>query len=246
MSLVLESLTVGRGRPVLEGIDATVDVGQRVALLGANGAGKSTLLRVLAGLDAPLAGRVLLDGAPLPVGRARAGRLGVLLQSEPAPVMPVGHVVGLGLMRDGPAPPDRVADALREVDLLAHADRALDRLSGGEQRRAALARTWIARPRVLLLDEPTAHLDPGQAAAFHARLATLPATIVLATHDLALAASCDRVWLLAGGRLLADGSPDTVLTPAILAEALAIDVVRIADPDGGPPLFRVRGPRRVA
>ncbi len=107
--------------------------------------------------------------------------------------------------------------------------------------RAMLSRALVAGPRLLLLDEPTNHLDPARQAALLTWLERLHGTtaVVLATHDLALAAICDRVALFGGGRLARLGSARDVLSPENLARSLGVTVRRLDDPDGGPPLFRV-------
>jgi iron complex transport system ATP-binding protein len=257
---VLEArgLAVGRGgRAVLRDIALAVHPGERLALVGGNGCGKSTLLRALAGLAPPLAGQLRWAGGPLPRGTARVRTVGVLLQSESPPAFTVRALVTLGLALDGPPAPD----ALRQVDatlawagLADRAERRCGTLSGGEWQRALLARAAVAQPRLLLLDEPTNHLDPAGQAALLARLDTLrgdtlrgdtlygkPA-VILATHDLAVAARCHRVALLAAGRLSAVGTPAAVLTPERLAMALGVQISRFDDPAGGPPLLRVEVP----
>jgi len=240
-------LAVGRGeRRILEGIDLTIAAGEHVALVGPNGAGKTTLLRALAGLDRPMAGEIRWNGAPLPVGSARVSKVGVLFQGEAAAPFGVREMVALGLGLDGPPSlPQlaRVDAALDRLDLVALAVRACSRLSGGEWQRAAVARALVAEPALLLLDEPTNHLDPARRAALLELLARLRGNVavVLATHDLDCAAACDRVALLANGRVAALGPPASVLTPDHLAASLGVRVRRLDDPQGGPPFLRVEG-----
>jgi iron complex transport system ATP-binding protein len=240
-----EGLSLGRGRELtLEDVSLAIARGERIALLGENGSGKTTLLRALAGLDAPRAGTIRWQGGALPSGSARVRCLGVLFQSEQPSRFTVREFVTLGLALD--APPG--ADAVREVQaaiawaqLPLLAERMCDALSGGEAQRAMLARATVAGPRLLLLDEPTNHLDPARQAALLGWLDRLrpEVAVVLATHDLSLAATCDRVALLHGRRIAVLGPPAQVLTPEVLARGMGVRVRRIDDPEGGPMLLRV-------
>jgi iron complex transport system ATP-binding protein len=177
----------------------------------------------------------------------------VLFQGEVTSRFTVRELVTLGLGLDGP--PSRAAQrevdrALALAELTRLADRPCHALSGGEAQRALLARALVAAPRLVLLDEPTNHLDPAGRAMVEALIDRLcgrscgpPSTAaVIATHELDLAATCDRVALLHAGRIAALGAPDAVLTPARLAAALGVSVRRLDDPQGGPPLFRVVAP----
>jgi iron complex transport system ATP-binding protein len=244
---VLEAidLVVGRGeRPVVSGVHLAVQEGERLALVGENGSGKTTLLRALAGLDPPLGGAVRWCGGALLRGAARVRTLSVLFQGELPSRFSVRELVTLGLGLDGPPPAAqraRVEEVLAWAELAPLADRGCHSLSGGEAQRAVLARALVAGPRLLLLDEPTNHLDPGRQAALLGWLDRLrdSVAIVLATHDLGLAASCDRVALLNDGRVAALGSPAQVLTAENLFATMRVRVRRLDDPDGGPPLLRV-------
>ena len=241
-------LAVGRGQTaVLQGIDLELAAGERLALVGPNGSGKTTLLRALAGLDRPLAGTISWQGAPLPPSAERVRHLGVVFQSEsPAPYT-VSELVTLGLGLDGPPSSQQSAvvdKALDRMDLASLGHRRCSTISGGEWQRATVARALVAGPRLLLLDEPTSHLDPARRAELLQLLERLrgQVAVVLATHDLECAAGCDRVALLARGRLTALGPPATVMTPGRLASALGVRIRRLDDPGGGPPFLRVEGP----
>jgi len=249
MTSVVEAidLAVGRGKEaVLSAVNLAVEAGERLALVGANGAGKSTLLRALAGLDPALHGTIRWAGGPLPKGRARVRMLGVLFQTETPSRFSVRELVTLGLGLDGPASSAdkaRVDEVLERAELTSLAARSCASLSGGEAQRAVLSRALVANPRLLLLDEPTNHLDPAHQAMLLSSFERLrgQTAFVLATHDLALAATCDRVALLDRGRLSVLGNARDVLTPENLARTLGVGVRRLEDPSGGPPFFRVVG-----
>ncbi len=247
MTAVLETsgLCVGwEKQPILKGINLSVAAGERLALLGENGSGKTTLLRVLAGLMDPLAGTIRWNGGPIARGSERVRMLGVLMQNESASRFTVRELVTLGLSLDEPMNADttRTVDSALiwgELDRLA--SRRCTTLSGGESQRAMLTRSLVAGPKLLLLDEPTNHLDPARQASLLARLEQLRGdiSIILATHDLTLAASCDRVALIHAGGIDSIGTPDEILTPIHLARTMGVHVHRLDDPEGGPPFIRV-------
>lgn len=234
------------GRPVLDAIDLELRAGALVALVGRNGAGKTTLLRIAAGLVPPGRGTVELEGRAL-ASRARreiARSVAYLPQSETGAEveLTVREVVALGRLAHGsPFSPlsavdraavDRAIDdaGLRDLDA-----RPLSALSAGERQRALLARAFAHESRLLLLDEPTASLDPARALelvqAVRARVGTTGAALV-AMHDLFLVArTADRVLVLDGGGIVADGPPDAVLDEATLERAFGLRA-RLAREDG--------------
>jgi iron complex transport system ATP-binding protein len=224
-----------RASPVaLEGASFAADAGDLVMVLGPNGAGKSTLLRVLAGTLVPSAGEVRVGGrlAREMTRREVAKEVAFVAQSEEVRfAFSVRDVVMMGRaphqdgwMRPTPHDAEAVERALAQCDLEALATRSVDQLSGGEQKRVALARAFAQKPRVMLLDEPTAFLDVRHQVALFSLLREATRvdrmTAVVVTHDLSLAAAyASRVLLMKGARLMADGSVDDVLTEARLAEA---------------------------
>ena len=200
------------GRVLVDDFDCEIRAGEMLALLGGNGSGKSLLLRTMAGLRAPTSGRVTLDCADIQAVPRRdvARRLGFLPQDPEAPpqggvaeTVLLGRFAHLGFW-ERPAADDlaRVAKALAEVGLTALADRELGSLSGGEQRRAAIARLLVQAPSVFLLDEPTNHLDPAQQISVLRAMRELTgvgAAVVVSLHEPNLALRfADRVALLSG------------------------------------------------
>ena len=201
-------------RPLFDGVSLTVARGELVAIVGESGSGKSTLLNLIAGLDTPDRGRVLVDGADLARldddarTRLRRERLGFVFQAfHVLPYLTVGQNVALPLALAGIGDTGtRVHAALAAVGL---ADRAHSRpreLSGGELQRVAIARALVHEPAVVLADEPTGNLDPRTAGGvFEALLKLVRAeglAALIATHNFDLAAKMDRALELRDGRLV--------------------------------------------
>jgi len=236
--LSAQGLTVRRGgRTIVDNVSMTVESGQFVALLGPNGAGKSTLLTRLAGLDAPDAGQVMLDGQALSaIGlRALAGRRAFLPQAPRAewPVS-VERLVALGLTPHLPAfgrlPSDmaaRVTLMLAQADLADRRDQPATTLSSGELARAMLARAMVGDPDVLLVDEPLAGLDPRHALDGIARLRGLAdggKLVIASLHDLVLAARyASHVAVLREGQLVAFGETSATLTAPLLRATFGVE-----------------------
>jgi iron complex transport system ATP-binding protein len=233
---------------VLAGADLDVAAGEMVGLVGRNGAGKSTLLRVACGLLAPDAGSVLLDGRPLGgLERRERARTVALVPQEthfPFPfsvseIVLMGRTPHLGWLgferRTDLAAAQRAMTQLGIDELAA---RSVLSLSGGERQLAVVARALAQEPNLLLLDEPTAFLDLRHRLQVLGRVRTLAAaggSALVVSHDLTGAArACDRLALLAGGRVLAAGPPAEVLTPTLLREAFGIEADVLETPDGDP------------
>lgn len=240
MILRAEGVHVRLGhRPVLRGVDLAAGAGEMVAVLGPNGSGKSTLVRALAGLVRPEAGRVVLAGRPIGelARREVARRLALVPQF---PVCDLGfsaletvlmgrapHGTGLGLA--GARDLALARAAMRALDVGHLEARATGTLSGGERQRVVLARALAQEPDVLLLDEPTAHLDLRHQveclALVRARCRARGMAAVFVVHEPGLAGSYgDRVVLLAEGRVRAAGPPRAVVAPALLAEVYGVGV----------------------
>ncbi len=198
---------------VLQGVDLDVAAGASLAVVGPSGSGKSSLLAIIAGLERPTAGRVVVGGVEVSAldenRRAdwRRRELGILFQSfHLIPTLTALENVAVPLELAG----DRAADAhaeaaLARVGLEHRLHHRPAQLSGGEQQRVALARALVGRPRLILADEPTGNLDGETARAVTELLFDLPkahgATLFLITHDPSLAARCDRQVAMAGGRM---------------------------------------------
>lgn len=246
--LSVESVTLGyAGRPVLEGISASVRPGEVVILIGPNGAGKSTLIRAASGVLRPLAGRVLVDDQDVHTLRPneRAKRIAVVPQAASLPdsftahfTVLLGRTCHVGWMaKERPEDQAAATSAMRRTATETLASRRLGELSGGERQLVIVARALAQAPRYLLLDEPTAHLDLRHEASILRLMKDLARDgigVLAALHDLNLAArSADRIVLLAGGRVMASGAPEDVLTEENLSEAYATPVRVFHDPVGG-------------
>jgi iron complex transport system ATP-binding protein len=255
--LSLSGVTAKLGtRQVLSGADLDVEPGEIVGLLGRNGAGKSTLLRIACGLLAADLGTVQLDGRPLAQFRRRARARAVALVPQEthfpfpfsvAEVVLMGRAPHLGWLGFEGRRDFAVAHtAMTQLGIDALAARSVLSLSGGERQLAVVARALAQQPRLLLLDEPTAFLDLRHRLQVLGRVRELVAagaSALVVSHDLAVAArACDRIALLAEGRILAVGTPSEVLTPALLRAGFGIEADVLPAPDG----FPVVVPRALA
>ena len=199
---------------LLDSINFSISAGTSVAILGASGSGKTTLLGLLAGLDVPTSGSVLIDGTDLGSldedGRAllRAGLVGFVFQSfQLLNGLTALENVMMPLELSGESQPRQVAGSLLErVGLGKRLTHYPNQLSGGEQQRCAIARAFAARPKLLFADEPTGNLDQNTGRRIIELLFELNreqgTTLIMATHDEQLAAHCDRRLVLDGGKLI--------------------------------------------
>ncbi|RPI47338.1 MAG: ABC transporter ATP-binding protein [Betaproteobacteria bacterium] len=214
VGLVKQVISDGRALNIVDDVSLSVFPGESVAIVGVSGSGKSTLLGLLAGLDTPTSGKVVLDGQELSTltedGRAavRARVLGFVFQSfQLLPALTAIENVMLPLELAGAPDARRTANALLDrVGLGQRLTHYPKQLSGGEQQRVAIARAFATGPKLLLADEPTGNLD----AATGARIVELMfelnrergATLLLVTHDESISSRCQRTLRLAAGRLL--------------------------------------------
>jgi iron complex transport system ATP-binding protein len=241
--------------PALEHVDLRVERGQIAILLGANGSGKSTLLRVAAGLLETSAGNVHILGRDIRAyDRRELARVVAIVPQTSAVALGfrVGEVVGMGRaphqsgwMRERNQDRALVEGALVRCDLTRLADRRVEELSGGEQRRVALARALAQEPSVLLLDEPGAFMDVRHRLDLHDLLDEIASAeklaCVVAMHELDAAAHlATHVLLLREGRVVAAGSPDEVMTAPRLGQTFDVEVeVSVHAPSGQRQFFVV-------
>ena len=223
------------GADVLAGLDLTVGHRERVAVLGPNGAGKTTLMLHLNGL---LRGGGELEVAGLPVERdtlpALRARVGLVFQDPDDQLFmtTVAEDVGFGPRNLGfDAVEQRTAAALRAVRMEHAAERAPHQLSMGERRRVAIAGVLAMDPQLLVLDEPSANLDPRARRELLDLLAALDRTLLVVTHDLPFAAElCERAVILSRGRIVADGSCSALLEDTALLAAHDLELPAGFDP----------------
>lgn len=236
----LRRLTIARrNRVLLRDIEATFEGGETIGILGANGVGKTSLLLALAGVLAPVTGSIEIDGTALTLfdARRRAQNIALVEGTEPVlGALSVAEAVAGGRFahhhwwdwQATPADRDAVDDALERVDLRALRDREIGTLSAGERQRVWIAVAIAQRAGIVLLDEPTSHLDLRYAIEtlelMHA-LARTGAIVIAVLHALEEAAAfCDRIMLLGDEGVLAHGPPHIALTSATLARAYGVRI----------------------
>ncbi len=236
---------------VLKGVDLTIEQGEFVGIIGPNGAGKSTLLRILTGVLEPTAGKVQLLGRPVSAydARDRARHMAVVPENPNVPfAFTVEELVLMGRtpytsLLGGNDEHDAATArrAMVSTDTLHLASRPISNLSAGERQRTFLAQGLAQEPDVLVLDEPTVHLDLRQRMALFELLSCLNRdggiTVVTVLHDINIASQyCTRLALVDAGRIVAEGAPDEVLTRDILRDSFGVRVQVRADPATGRPV----------
>jgi iron complex transport system ATP-binding protein len=251
--LEIERLSVAYAdRMVLKDISLFLDPGSVLVVIGPNGAGKTTLIRALSGVIPIQSGKVAVDGIEL-VGMSeteRAKKIAVVPQARNLPpaftsweTVLIGrtpHINWFG--QTSPEDENIVCKSMELTDTLDLADRRVGELSGGEQQRLLLARALAQQASILLLDEPVTHLDLHYQISILDQIRSLAKNgglgVLAVLHDLNMAARfADKAALLVNGEIRAAGSPEEVLTPALLSEAysLPLDVFRLFSP--GEPVF---------
>ncbi|TSD65618.1 ABC transporter ATP-binding protein [Aeromicrobium piscarium] len=248
--LHVRGVTAGyTSRTVLRDVDLTIDSGKITTIIGPNGCGKSTLLRTMGRLLRPTTGDVTLFGDAVGSLRTRqiAQRLAILPQSPVAPEgLTVADLAARGRQPHQPwyrqwsaADEAIAAEAMEATGVLDLADRPLDELSGGQRQRAWIAMTLAQETPLLLLDEPTTHLDLAHAVDvldLVVRLRERGKTIVLVLHDLGLAARySDHIVVMKEGTIVTEGDPLSLLRPELLREVFGLQAHVFADPVDGLP-----------
>ena len=236
--------------PVIRGVSFEIRRGQFVGLAGPNGSGKSTLIRLISKVLKPQKGRILIDGQPLEQIKQQqlARRMAVVRQEAPPDFeYTVREVVMLGriphlkrFQSEGPEDLGIVDESLRKTELTELSGRLVTEISGGERQRVAIARALAQRPEILLLDEPTAHLDLRHQVALLTLFRKLSRreglSILAVLHDLNLAAQfCERLMLLKEGQIFRSGPPEGVLDAATVRQVYGVEAVVSRHPVSGAP-----------
>ena len=259
--LAATDLELGYGRhTIVRGLSLEVPPEGFTVIIGPNGCGKSTLLRALSRMLKPRGGAVTLDGADLAAVRTKhvAGRISTLAQAPATPTaITVSDLVARGrnpyqsiLRQWSTADDDAVTRALAEVEMTAHAERLVEELSGGQRQRAWLAMALAQETPILLLDEPTTYLDISHQVDvldLCSRLHAAGRTLVAVLHDLNLAARyATHIVAMRAGEIVAQGPPDSLITPALLRDVFELEALVIEDPETGRPLVVPRDTRTHA
>ena len=239
-------------KQVLNGVNFRLPKGSVAAIVGPNGVGKSTILKILCGYLQPASGEVLLEGKPIQLydNLERSRLVAAVPQNIYAPIpFTVEQVVKMGRLarisrfsRLTHDDKDVIARTMHDLNIEVFAGRAIGELSGGERQRVMIATALAQEPDLLLLDEPTSHLDIGNSARVIKALINWQrkkgSSILIVTHDVQMAARvCERIILLKDGNVLGDGNPHDVLTPESLFQAYGHGVSSFISPKDGLPVI---------
>ncbi|MCP4411922.1 MAG: ABC transporter ATP-binding protein [Gammaproteobacteria bacterium] len=219
---------------ILDKLSFSIYQGEFVGVIGPNGAGKSSLLRCLYKKIEPTAGQIQFNNKPLSAYSRRqlAQKIAIVLQEPPTHFeLSVLDVIRMGLIPNKPLLSfdsdedyEAIIDAGKKVELFDKLHQSFNSLSGGEKQRAIIARAILQNPQLLIMDEPTNHLDVRHQIEVLELAVSMGITVMVTIHDLNLAASfCDRLILLDQGRIIADGTPETVLTKTTLIQVFGVD-----------------------
>lgn len=229
------------GKIVVADANLTISPGEKIAIVGTNGAGKSTFLRAIAGIDKPVAGQVLLDDQILHnlSPRQRAKLVSFVSQEEtPAADLRVDEMVALSRIPHRPAwaindnEEEIVLDSLKTVGLEDYRKIACDRLSGGEKRRAMIARGLAQNCPILMLDEPTNHLDVAWTLRLLSLLSKQATTVIVAIHDIDLVLRYfDYVVVIHEHKIWAYGKPIDVINSALMSQAFKVKANQFKHPE---------------
>ncbi len=244
--LSADNISIGYGADqILRDVDFTLDEGEMIAVLGANGAGKTTLLRALNHTLPVSSGKVLLNQNPIEnYSRAELARNIAVVAQENETKFPItvmefvlagrfSHGTAFGWETENDL--SIAKDCMTLCDLVDYENRLMNELSGGERQRALLARAFATQARILLLDEPTNNLDLSHQSLLlrlvKDRTKTCESAAIVITHDLNLASEfADKILLLAGGKIAAQGSPKSVLTEENLQKVFGVKVLLDENP----------------
>jgi iron complex transport system ATP-binding protein len=259
-ALSIRGLHAGYGdRPVLMDVDLDVQAGELVALIGPNGCGKTTLLRAVSGVISST-GAMSISGADARAmdGRTRARNIATIAQAGTLPerftafeCVLMGRTPHLGIFQSERAHDvEVVRQAMERTACWSLRRRIVDELSGGERQRVLIARALAQEPEVLLLDEPTSHLDLRHQVESFSLVASLcrgqGLSALAVVHDITLAATfAERVVVMSAGRIVADGLPAAVLRPRLLSNVYGIAVRVLSHPVTGRPIVAAE-PTRLA